>query len=129
MSEAAAHRRALEQFAPPSILVDDAHRVMHLSDSAGRYLLLSGGPLSADATELVRPELRFEMRSALHRAFEQRRTTLSLPVRVNFDGQMHPVQIQVKPPLEGTERRRAAVLFIEGDAVNENVHQRAAGDR
>src|SRR5262249_38683079 len=45
LSEAAAHRRAIEQIAPPSILVDEAHRVVHLSDTAGRYLLPSGGPL------------------------------------------------------------------------------------
>src|SRR5262245_43975745 len=74
LSEAAAHRRAIEQIAPPSILVDEAHRVLHLSDSAGRYILPSGGPLTADVTELVRPELRFEVRSCLHRAFEQRRS-------------------------------------------------------
>ncbi len=121
LSEAAAHRRALETLAPPSILVDDTHRVVHLSDTAGRYLLPSGGPLSADATELVRSELRFEMRAALHRAFQQRKPTLSLPVRVNIDGQMHPVQIQVKPLQEAGEWRRAVVIFVEGDAINENV--------
>jgi two-component system CheB/CheR fusion protein len=53
LSEAAAHRRAIEQIAPPSILVDGVHRVLHLSDNAGRYLLPSGGPLSADVAELV----------------------------------------------------------------------------
>jgi two-component system CheB/CheR fusion protein len=72
LSEAAAHRRALEQIAPPSILVDERHRVLHLSDGAGRYLLPPGGPLSTDIADLVRPELRFEMRSALHRTFEKR---------------------------------------------------------
>ena len=48
LNEAALHRRAIEQVAPPSILVDEAHRVVHLSDHAGRYLLPSGGPLSGD---------------------------------------------------------------------------------
>jgi len=119
LSEAAAHRRAIEQIAPPSILVDEAHRVVHLSDTAGRYLLPSGGPLSADVTELVRPELRFELRSALHRAFEQRRPTLSLPVRVKLNSATHPLQIQIKPLQESGEWRRAIVLFIEGDAVEE----------
>jgi two-component system, chemotaxis family, CheB/CheR fusion protein len=119
LSEAAAHRRAVEQIAPPSILVDEAHRVLHLSDSAGRYLLPSGGPLSADVTELVRPELRFEVRSGLARALEQRRTTLSLPVPVSMNGARHPVQIQVKPIEEAGEWRKAVILFIEGDAVTE----------
>ena len=118
LSEASAHRRAIELIAPPSIMVDDTHRVLHLSDNAGRYLLPSGGPLSADVTELVRPELRFEMRSALNRAFDQQRPTLSVPVRVSLDGEIHPVQIQVKPLQEGGEWRRAVAIFIEGDAVH-----------
>jgi two-component system, chemotaxis family, CheB/CheR fusion protein len=121
LTEAAAHRRAVEQIAPPSILVDEAYRVLHLSDSAGRYLLPSGGPLSADVTELVRPDLRFEIRSCLHRAFDQRRPILSLPVRMALNGSVHPVQVQVKPLQEAGEWRRAVILFIEGEAVVEAV--------
>jgi len=67
LGEAAMHRRAIEQVAPPSILVDESHRVLHLSDNAGRYVLPSGGPLSGDVVDLVRPELRSELRSALTR--------------------------------------------------------------
>jgi two-component system, chemotaxis family, CheB/CheR fusion protein len=121
LNEAVAHRRAIEQITPPSILVDDTYRVLHLSDSSGRYILPSGGPLSADVTELVRPELRFETRSALHRAFDQRRPVLSLPVRMRMDGATFPVQIQVKPLQDGEEWRRAVVLFIEGEAIDESV--------
>ena len=80
LSEAALHRRAIEKLAPPSILVDDTHRVVHLSENAGRFLQPSGGPLSGDAVDLVRPELRFELRSALNRAFEHGQATLSLPI-------------------------------------------------
>jgi two-component system CheB/CheR fusion protein len=36
LSEAALHRRVLEKVAPPSILVDEMHRVVHLSENAGR---------------------------------------------------------------------------------------------
>jgi two-component system, chemotaxis family, CheB/CheR fusion protein len=71
LGEAAMHRRAIEQVAPPSILIDETHRVVHLSENAGRFLMPSGGPLSGDAVDLVRPELRFELRSALNRVFEQ----------------------------------------------------------
>jgi two-component system CheB/CheR fusion protein len=121
LSEAAAHRRAIEEIAPPSILVDDMHRVLHLSDNAGRYLLPSGGPLSADVAELVRPELRFELHSALQRAFEKRQRVLNLPVRVTMNGTAHPVELQIKPLQENGEWRRAVVMFIEGEAVEESV--------
>ncbi|MBV9236977.1 MAG: PAS domain-containing protein [Xanthobacteraceae bacterium] len=119
VNEAALHRQAIEEVAPPSILVDQSHRAVHLSDSAGRFLQPSGGPLSGDIVDLVRPELRFELRSALHRIFERGQSTLSLPIPVRFNGSPHRVLLQVKPAgsAEESEPRRALVMFIEGEAV------------
>ncbi len=121
LGEAAMHRRALEQVAPPSMLVDESHRLIHLSENAGRFILPSGGPLSGDVVDLVRPELRFELRSALNRAFEQTVPMLSLPVLVRFNGAPHRVQLVVKPVQENdTDRRAAVVMFVEGEAADES---------
>ena len=120
LSEAQLHRRAIEKSAPPSVLIDQMHRVLHLSDSAGRFLSPSGGPITGDAVDLVRPELRFELRSALHRAFEQNQATLSLPILVQFNGAPHRVLIQVRPVDTGAagEPAQALAMFIEGEAVD-----------
>jgi two-component system CheB/CheR fusion protein len=119
LSEAAAHRHAIEKVAPPSVLVDATHRVIHLSDHAGRFLQPSGGPLSGDLVDLARSELRFELRSALHRVFELNQSTLSLPILVRFNGAPHRVHLHVKPAGEEDEGepRYAVVLFIEGEAI------------
>src|SRR5262249_10801032 len=85
-NESANHRKALEKFAPPSVLVDEDHRVVHLSENAGRYLQPPAGPLTSDIAELVRHELRFDLRAALYRAFERGESTLSLPLLVRFNG-------------------------------------------
>lgn len=121
LNEATLHRRAIEKLAPPSILVDESHRVVHLSDHAGRYVLPSGGPLSGDVVDLVRPELRFELRSSLHQLFEQQLSTLSLPIMVRFNGTAHRVHILVQPADEDGlgEPRRAVVMFIESEPVPE----------
>jgi two-component system CheB/CheR fusion protein len=79
LNELAAHRQALEKLAPPSILVDGSHRVIHMSDNAGRFLQPSGGPLSGNVVDLVRPELRFELRSALHRSSRLRNLGSACP--------------------------------------------------
>src|SRR5690348_6952914 len=120
LGEATMHRRALEQVAPPSMLVDEAHCVLHLSESAGRFVMPSGGTLSSDAVDLVRPELRFELRSALNRAFEQQAATLSLPILVRFNGAPHRVHLAVKPASRDSngEPRNVVVMFIEGEAVD-----------
>jgi two-component system, chemotaxis family, CheB/CheR fusion protein len=120
VSDAALHRQMLEKVAPPSLLVDETHRAIHLSDTAGRYLQPSGGPVSTDATDMVRQELRFDLRAALHRAFERGEASLSMPILVRFNGSPHRVCLQVKPVVqEGDPTRHALVLFIEGEAIDE----------
>lgn len=113
----AAHREALEVCAPPSALIDRSNRVLHLSESAGRYLQPSGGPFTSDLTDLVRPEMRFELRSALHRAFDRGEDSLSAAIPVRFNGSAHPVYLQVKPqPSANSDQdiERALIFFIEG---------------
>jgi two-component system CheB/CheR fusion protein len=128
VSDGATHREGLEQAAPPSILVDGAHHAVHLSELAGRYLQPSGGRLTADVIELARPELRLELRSALHRAFERAEASLSMPILVKFNGDSHRVYLQVRPlqPIGERGTRRAIVFFIEGEAVEESVEAAAA---
>jgi two-component system, chemotaxis family, CheB/CheR fusion protein len=123
LSEAAIHRRAIEKVAPPSVLVDETHRVLHMSDNAGRFVQPSGGPLSGDIVDLVRQELRFELRSALNRLFEQGQSTLSLPILVRFNGAPHRVHLHVKSADEGDvlRPRNAVVMFVEGEAVTDEI--------
>jgi two-component system CheB/CheR fusion protein len=118
--EAALHRHMLERVAPPSMLVDESHRAVHLSENAGRYLQPSGGPVSTDATDLVRQEIRFDLRSALHRAFERGEATLSSPILVQFNRTPHRVYLQVKPVVsDGDPTHYALALFIDGGPVEQ----------
>jgi two-component system CheB/CheR fusion protein len=121
LNDALAHRRAIEKLAPPSAFVDESHRVIHLSENAGRFLQPSGGALTGDVVDMVRPELRFELRSALHRVFEQRLSTLSLPIPVRFNGTARRVLLHVKAAESDdvNEARTAVVLFIEGEEIDE----------
>ncbi|MFC0805305.1 chemotaxis protein CheB [Ensifer sp. P24N7] len=119
VNEAALHRQMLEKIAPPSLLVDESHRAIHLSESAGRFLQPSGGPVSTEAADLVREEFRFDLRAALHRALERNEATLSMPILTHLDGQPHRVYLQVKPVLQGSDpTRHALVFFIEGDVID-----------
>ena len=119
-NEAGVHREALERLAPPSALVDESYRVVHLSEQAGRYLQPSGGTLVNDITELAREELRFDLRAALYRAFARDEASLSGPIAVRFNGSARRVYLHAKP-LGGDPKvgRRAIVFFFEGEALAE----------
>ena len=92
------HHQVLEQYAPPSILVDADLGILHLSATAGRYLELSGGDPSLNVLKAVRPELRLELRSALYQAAQQRTAVEARNLRVRIaDDRAMVVTVVVKP--------------------------------
>jgi two-component system, chemotaxis family, CheB/CheR fusion protein len=126
----ALHQRALEVTAPPSILVDRGHQIVNMSEDVGRFIQPSGGQLRNNITELVRPEFRFDLRAALHRAFEHNQPSLTPPIPVRFNGTPHRVFLQVRPiTLEQDHLRQAVVFFIEGDAVEEAEYGKDSTER
>lgn len=67
------HLRLLEALAPPSILVDQDHEIVHLSPTAGRFLQFAGGEPSRNLLRIVHPALRLDLRSALAQAAASQR--------------------------------------------------------
>ena len=120
------HRHALEQSAPPSMLVDESHRVLNVSETAGRFLLQPGGPLATVAVDLVRPELKLDLQAGLHRAFEQERTTLTLPIAVQFNGLATQVSLFVRPIRNEGAAPTALVLFLEAGPARIPSDERSA---
>jgi two-component system CheB/CheR fusion protein len=117
------HQRALESFGPPSIIVNERYAILHVSESAGRYLLQPKGPITGDLLTLVRSELQLELRAALFHAFEKSRATVSRPVNVKFNGDRRRVLVSVRPRpdepgLDRVTERQALVLFIEDELIN-----------
>ena len=116
-SEAATHRKALEELAPPSILVDADQHVLHLSETVGRFLQHPAGSLTSNVIQLVRPELKFELSRALHLALERGEMTLSLPVPVQLSGVSRRVFMHVCPVKREDIITEVVVMFIEGGPI------------
>src|SRR5262249_35829240 len=119
------HRQTLEQIMPPSILVDEAHRILNLSESAGRFLLLPAGPISTLAMDLVRPELRLDLQAGLYRAFDEREPTLTLPIPVQFTGHSRQITLHVRPVTRDGVAPCAVVLFMEGKLLEADAEPQA----
>ncbi|WP_295886214.1 chemotaxis protein CheB [uncultured Thiohalocapsa sp.] len=118
-----AHRALLETLGPPSVLVDDRRRIIHLSETAGRYLEMPQGPPDPDITRMVRRELQPELSAALYAAFEKRERTLSAFVPVQFNGKPRSVAVlvQPRPAAEGGEHLALVVFLDAGEAHSTKV--------
>jgi two-component system, chemotaxis family, CheB/CheR fusion protein len=114
------HEKALETYGPPSVIINEHHVILHVSETAGRYLVQPRGPITGDVLKLVRPELQLPLRITLSQAFENDRAIVSGPVLVQFNGHAHKVVLAVRPRIEprgpgGGAEKQALVLFLEND--------------
>lgn len=112
------HAKALERVAPPSVIVDETQQIVHLSPSAGRFIHHSAGTFSGKLADVVRPELRLDLKIALDRAFGKRLPSLTLAAPVVFDDGLRRIAMQVSPvPSEGAAAKEALVVFLDGGTI------------
>ncbi|MFL6585056.1 MAG: PAS domain S-box protein [Chthoniobacterales bacterium] len=91
------HLRLLEQYGAPSAVVNDAHEIVHLSESAGHYLQFVAGEPTANITKVVVPALQLEMRTALFKAAHTKETAISAATEVEIGGSTGVVTLEVRP--------------------------------
>lgn len=106
------HQQLLEQFAPPSIVVNEEYDIIHLSERAGRYLQMPGGEPSHNLLKVVRRELRLELRAALHQSVQRRVNVETDAIKVRIEDQIESINIHVRPVLRGEEAARGFLLVL-----------------
>lgn len=112
------HLRLLEQYAPPSVVVNQDFDVVHLTERAGRYMQIAGGEPSNNLLTLVRPELRLDLRTALYQA-QQRQTNVDAPnLSAQVEGRTERITIHVRPVL-GHDDPAQGLLLVLFEAVAE----------
>ena len=110
------HHRLIEAYAAPSLVVTDEHALVHVSQSAGRFLQVGRGELSRDVLQLIHPDLRLDLRTALHEAAQQRSHVTVRGVSLTTAEGPTTVDIVVRPVLrEGDFARGFFLIVLEED--------------
>ncbi|HEX4134944.1 MAG TPA: chemotaxis protein CheB [Bryobacteraceae bacterium] len=111
------HQQMVEQYAPPSILINADNKIVHFSAHAGRYLVHPGGEPTDSVLKLVREELRIELQMELQAARQKKEALDSRPIPVHFDGHSRPVVMHARPALENEQDGFVLVIFEEREAT------------
>ncbi|RYZ13388.1 MAG: PAS domain S-box protein [Comamonadaceae bacterium] len=108
------HQRALEQFSPPSVLIDERYSVLHLSSGVGRFLERASGEPSDNLLNNVRPDIRLELRTALFKAGQTARSVETRLIQKHEDGRQVFLNITVRPlQSDDGAARHTLVVFDE----------------
>ena len=73
ISFGAIHHKIVEEYAPPSVLINEEYDIVHSSENAGRFLHFAAGEPSRNLLNVVHPALRLDLRAALAMAKQETR--------------------------------------------------------
>ncbi|MGI4737108.1 MAG: CheR family methyltransferase, partial [Janthinobacterium lividum] len=106
------HQQLLEQYAPPSLVVNEDYDILHLSEKVGSFLEFSGGEPTKNLLKLIRPELRLELRSALHQAVQRQTAIEARHIGWTKNGEGQSLTIRVKPVTKEGDTAKGFLLVI-----------------
>lgn len=109
------HHILVEEYAPPSVLVNEEGDIIHLSQHAGRYLQVPGGQPSHNLFDIAPPALQLDLRTAFITAKQENRQIETPNLRVSLNGEQRFVNLIVRPslPASGATQGLYLVIFDE----------------
>ncbi len=105
-------QRLLEQYGPPSVLINENYDIVHLSERAGQYMQITGGEPSYDLLRLIRPELRLELRTALYQAVNNRTIVEARGLSVKTEDRTQVINMMVRPVIREDDPARGFILVL-----------------
>ena len=106
------HHILVEEYAPPSVLVNEEGDILHLSQHAGRYLQLPGGQPTHNLFDIAPPALQLDLRHAFITAKQKNRQVETPNLRVSLNGEQRLVNLIVRPSLETSGAIQGLYLVI-----------------
>lgn len=99
----------LNEVMPPSILLDEQHKVLHSFGGAGKYLAIRDGRHSNDVLTLVSGELKLAIGSLLQRVSHEKGPVSFGPIRVGEGTEQQWIIVSARPIL--VDRPRTLLTF------------------
>ena len=123
------HERILREYSPPTVLVDQDDTVLHVSERASHLLRVPEGAPTNKLLKLIRPELRVELCTAIHRAAQTGSSIEASRVRLVVNGVPDAVIMTVRPALDEAPGRMMLIVFNEvRESLNLPLVERAERD-
>jgi two-component system, chemotaxis family, CheB/CheR fusion protein len=120
------HLELVERYAPPSIIVDENYKIVHLSGGAGRFLHFGGGEPSKNLLKVVLPALRIETRTALFRASQANGNITISGVAVELESKARIIDLHVRPAHDSGSGNDYYLVLFEEKTTSEAVSEAPA---
>jgi two-component system, chemotaxis family, CheB/CheR fusion protein len=106
-----AERLLLQEYAPPAVLIDQSHEVLHFLGRTGRYLEPPVGEARLNLLDMARKGLRMVLRTAVHQAGRRGEAVSRRGIRVQTNGDVEVLDLVVRPVATADEKGAFLVTF------------------
>jgi two-component system, chemotaxis family, CheB/CheR fusion protein len=103
----------LDEFMPPSLLVNERRELIHAFSGASRYLKVREGRPSNDVLDMVDPDLKMAMTGAMQRALKDQTAVAYNGLSLLRDGKPVPHRLLVKPVSSSGAQQRHLLITID----------------
>lgn len=106
------HLRLRDEFAPPSVMINERYDILHVSENAGRYLRVAGGESTLNLLRLIREDMLFELRSALYEATRLQKEIEVSGLQTKIDNKTENLTLHVRPVVRPGEKAHGLILVV-----------------
>jgi len=111
-----ARKALIDNFAPPSVLINNQGEIIHVQGRTGKYLEPSPGQASLNILDMAREGLQFDLRSAMRSASQEKTTAVHRNIQVKTNGGTQEINLRVIP-LPDSESGHGFMLVSFEDVI------------
>jgi two-component system CheB/CheR fusion protein len=108
----------LQNYAPPSVIVNNKGEILYIHGQTGKYLEPAPGQANLNILEMAREGIRNEIRAGLHQALTRAREKKFSHLHVKTNGTHQEINLMIKP-LQQPREARGLVLISFEDVLRE----------
>lgn len=112
-----AEKKLLNEYAPPSVVINDAGDILYIHGRTGRYLEPAPGEAKLNIYEMAREGLKLELPSAIRRSISGKTKITYEGLRVIANGEVCTVNLTVKPVGDSEAEQGLVLVAFEEQAV------------
>ena len=86
-----------EEYGPPAVLIDKEFQVQYVSGRTGSYLQLPSGSVDVNLINMVTPDLRMPLRTAIFKAVKTAKEVVNPNIQLAVNDEMQFVDVIVRP--------------------------------
>ncbi|MFW5837715.1 MAG: chemotaxis protein CheB, partial [Desulfovibrionaceae bacterium] len=111
------YEQIVEQYLPPSVLVDEDKTMLHVFGEVDDYLRLPRGKMHLDVLKMARDGVAIPLSTALQRAFKKKEEVTYRDIAIKRQDKAYKIKLLVRPVQGGNGQHFCLVSFqrSEGD--------------